>query len=261
VWQITLWDNAGNKAVYKNLNALPVIVTANDVMTAGAFQAVPNPVNNWTSGQNVQISMRISGATRGARAIYVDFAQGSNCEPEFPTPTTHSDGTTTVPIFMFQQLPFIGPCHVTGIAVIDQAGHAALYGPEYGAPDPGLVISTVPDTPPVATGASLSPATLASSSLPAFMDLHVTVDDAVAPVNEVNATIFDSMGNPVGGGLGGVSDTLTGTVVLSVEVSSLAPGTYTVAFQITDVGGLTSSYGYPTSPPVPGGPLTLTITP
>jgi hypothetical protein len=263
VWQITLWDNAGNKAVYKNLSALPVIVTADDVMSASAFQAIPNPVNNWTSGQNVQISMRISGATRGARAIYVDFAQGSNCEPELPTPTAHSDGTTTVPIFMFQQLPFIGPCQVTGIAIVDHGGHAALYGPEYGAPDPGLKISTVPDTPPVATGASLSPATLSASSLPAFTDLHVTVNDAVAPVNEVSATILDSKGNPVGGALGGVPDTLTGTVVLSVEIGSgsLAPGTYTVAFQITDIGGLTSSYGYPTSPPVPGGPITLTITP
>jgi hypothetical protein len=32
------------------------------------------------------------------------------------------------------------------------------------------------------------------------------------------------------------------------------------AFQLTDAGGLTSSYGYPTSPPVPGGPLQFTIT-
>jgi hypothetical protein len=65
-----------------------------------------------------------------------------------------------------------------------------------------------------------------------------------------------------GGGFGGVPATLNGPVVFSVPTPvGMPPGTYTVAFQLTDAGGLTSSYGYPNTPPVPGGPLVFTVTP
>ena len=81
-------------------------------------------------------------------------------------------------------------------------------------------------------------------------------------MTEISETIFDTSGTVVGGGFGGVTATLSGPVATSVPVpAGLPPGTYTVAFQLTDAGGLTSSYGYPTSPPVPGGALQFTVTP
>jgi len=51
-----------------------------------------------------------------------------------------------------------------------------------------------------------------------------------------------------------------GQLQLFVLTSGLAAGTYTVGFTIVDVGGLQNTYG-PGGLPVPGGPLTLTVTP
>ena len=108
----------------------------------------------------------------------------------------------------------------------------------------------------------MSPASLPQSADSQFVGLIVDVSDPVAPVTEISETVFDTSGTIVGGGYGGVTATLSGPVTDSVPVSAgLPPGTYTVAFQLTDAGGLTSSYGYPNSPPVPGGTLQFTITP
>jgi hypothetical protein len=138
----------------------------------------------------------------------------------------------------------------------------SVYGTEYGEPDLDIQLTRVPDTtPPVATSASLSPTSLAYSPDSGFVGLTINVDDAIAPVNQVSATIFNSSGTVVGGGSGGVTAVLDGPVSFSVPTpAGLAPGTYAVAFQLTDEGGLTTSHGYPTSPPVPGGPLTFTVT-
>jgi hypothetical protein len=202
--------------------------------------------------------MTVSGARQGISAIYVDFSSNSACLQRITAPTLNPDGTVSVPVLMFQ---IASGCKVFGIAVLDGAGDLALYGTEYGAPDPGITIARVPDTtPPVATAASLNPTMVSASTNPAFDTLTVDVDDAVAPVTEISATIFDASGNPVGGGFGGVSSTLTGPVTFSIPLSSLQPGVYTVAFQLIDAGGLASSYGYPNSQPVPGGPLQLTVT-
>lgn len=260
VSKLILWDNAGNRAVYRNLNALPVTVTADSVVRASGFTATPNPVNNWTQTQIVQISMTVSGAVGGVSTIYVDFTAGSPCYQRSTTPTVNADGTVSVPAAMFS---FASSCTVAGIAVLDGAGDLAVYGTEYGAPDPGITLTRLPDTsPPAATSASLSPVSLTASSDSQFVGLTVDVSCAIAPVTEISETIFDSSGNIAGGGFGGVSATLTGPVETSVPIpAGLPPGTYTVAFQLTDEGGLMSSYGYPNSPPVPGGPLQFTVTP
>lgn len=137
-----------------------------------------------------------------------------------------------------------------------------MYGPEYGEPELGLTLTRVPDTaPPVATSASLSPTSLTESPDSQFVGLTVNVDDAVAPVDEISATVFDSSGNIVSGGFGGVIETLTGPVDFSIPIAAgLPPGTYTVAFELIDAGNLSSFYGYPNKPPVPGGPLQFTVT-
>jgi hypothetical protein len=40
---------------------------------------------------------------------------------------------------------------------------------------------------------------------------------------------------------------------------TMAPGTYTVAFTLTDAGGLYTHYGYPNTDPPPDGPLTFVV--
>lgn len=236
---------------------LPITVTSNSAVQASGFTASPNPVNNWTQTQTVQIGMNVSGAQDGVATIYVDFAAGSPCLPQSATPTANADGTYSVPVSMFS---IASRCTVAGIAVLDGAGNLAVYGAEYGEPAVGIQLTRVPDTaPPVATGASLS-----ATSLPSTADsigLTIDVNDAVAPVNELSGTVFNSSGYPVGGASGGVPATLSGSVSMSLSIpTGLAPGTYTVAFQLTDEGGLESSYGYPNSQQVPGGPLQFTIT-
>jgi hypothetical protein len=56
-------------------------------------------------------------------------------------------------------------CTVAGIAVLDSAGNVAVYGTGYGGPDLGIKLTREPDaTPPVATGALVSPASLPQSA-------------------------------------------------------------------------------------------------
>ncbi|HEY2640407.1 MAG TPA: hypothetical protein VGI66_11070 [Streptosporangiaceae bacterium] len=260
VSKLQLWDNAGNHATYRNLNVLPITVTSNSIIKASGFAASPTQVNNWVQTQTVQVSMNVTGAQGGVSAVYVDFTAGSPCTQQATTPTLNPDGTYSVPVSMFS---IANSCTVDGIAIVDGNGDVSVYGAEYGEPDLGIELTRLPDTtPPVANGASLSPTSLTQSPNSQFVDLTVEVSDAIAPVTQMGETIFDSSGHIVGGGSGGVVSTLTGPVVTSVPVpAGLPPGTYTVAFDLTDAGGLTSFYGYPNTQPVPGGPLTFTITP
>jgi hypothetical protein len=260
VSKLELWDNAGNHATFKNLNVLPITVTGNSVVRASAFTASPTQVNNWVQTATVQISMKISGAQGGVSTVYVDFAAGGPCSQQTTTPSLNPGGTYSVPVSMFS---IANSCTVDGIAVVDGAGDVSVYGAEYGEPDLGITLTRLPDTtPPVATGASLSPTSIKQSPNSQFIGLTVNVADAIAPVNQMGETIFNSSGTIVGGGSGGVTSTLNGPIVTSVPVpAGLPPGTYTVAFSLTDAGGLTSFYGYPNTPPVPGGPLQFTVTP
>ncbi len=260
VSKLELWDNAGNHATYKDLNVLPVTVTGNSVIKASGFAANPAQLDNWVQTATSQVSMNVTGAQDGVSSITVDFEPGGPCSQQTTTPTQNPDGTYSIPVSMFS---IATSCTVAGIAVVDGAGDVSVYGAEYGEPDLGIVLTRVPDTtPPVATAASLSPTTLTQSPDTQDVGLTVEVADAIAPVTQINATVFNSLGVPVGGIAGGVTSTLNGPVSIGVSLEAgLPPGTYTVGFQITDAGGLTSSYGYPTSQPAPSGPLTFTIIP
>jgi hypothetical protein len=235
-------------------------VTSNSVIQAGGFAANPTQLDNWVQTATTQISMNVTGAKDGVSSITVDFEPGGPCSQQTTTPTLNADGTYSIPISMFS---IATSCSVAGVAVVDGAGDVSVYGAEYGEPDLGIVLTRVPDTtPPVATGASVSPTTLTESPNTQGVGLTVDVADAIAPVDQMSVAVFNSSGVAVGGVEGGVTSTLTGPVGIGVVLDAgLPPGTYTVAFQITDAGGLTSSYGYPTSQPVPGGPLTFTVTP
>ena len=126
-----------------------------------------------------------------------------------------------------------------------------------------MTITQVPDTTaPVATAASLSPASIAYSPDSQFVTLTINVNDAVAPVNEVGVFLYNSAGQGSEVSFGGVTSTLSGPVKVSVSIpagEALAIS-YTVGFQLFDTGGLEASYGTTGAQPVPGGPLTLTIT-
>jgi hypothetical protein len=70
-----------------------------------------------------------------------------------------------------------------------------------------------------------------------------------------------SPGTCIGYGGCNSGNVLRGPIVIPVDIpAGLAPGTYTVAFMLTDAGNLTSQFGYPNSAPVPGGPLEFTVT-
>jgi hypothetical protein len=261
VSKLSLWDNAGNHATYAHLNVLPITVTSDSVIRASAFSANPTQVDNWVNTATSQLSMKVTGAVGGVATIYVDFTAGSPCGQGATSPTQNPDGSYSVDISMFS---IADSCSVAGIAVLDGAGDLSVYGSEYGLPDLGINLTRVPDTtPPVATGAQVSPASQPTNpNSTGFEGLTVDVNDTVAPVNQISTTVFNSSGQIVGGGFGGVTATLTGPVTTSTSLPvGLPPGTYTVAFQLIDKGGLISSYGYPNSPPVPGGPLVFTVTP
>jgi hypothetical protein len=261
VSQLTVIDNAANRVTYRNLNAAPIVVTSDTAISANGFTATPNPVDNWTQFVHVAVSMNVSGAQQGVTAIYVDPAPGFGCEGFGSTPTVNPNGTISGPVLVFEDT---ASCPIAGIAVVDGAGNVAVYGPEYGAPDPGVTITRIPDsTPPVATSASLSQASVPSSATgSSSIDLIVNVAAAVAPVDQISVTLYDAAGNVAGSSFGGTGPVLNGPVTSPLPLSfGMAPGVYTVGFTITDAGGLSKSYGMPGAPPVPGGPVQLTVTP
>lgn len=264
VSSITLTDNAGNTQTFGNLNAAPFVLTDDNVVSAHDFSVAPNPVNNWAAPATTQLTFAVSGAQSGVSAVVVSFPQFDGCQQSSTTPVTNADGTISVPISVSQ---FVSSCAVIGIAVVDGAGNASVYGSFYNAPDPGLAtITRVPDTiPPTAVSASLVTTTVPTNpNTTGIVGFNVVVSAPVAPVDSFTAALYDSNGNQVvaSGIDGGLPATNDGTVQLIVELPiNLAPGTYTVGFTITDAGDLSTSYGIPGGQPVPGGPLTLTVTP
>jgi len=256
---ITLTDNAGNTKTYSGLSDLPVTVTANKVITASGFSANPSTVNDWGTFPRTELTMAVTGASGGVSAIYVDGTVGA-CGQVSTTPVQNSDGTYSVTLYVADLAP---SCTITGIAVVDGAGDVSLYGSEYGAPDPGVTITRIPDTPPTVTGASVSPASLPAAASDQNVTLTTDIGDVVAPVNEVLAVICDSSGSQVGL----ASDTYVSNasdIAVSVPVTvpaGIAPGTYSLGFDVIDLAGMHTAYGCaPGGVPVPGGPLTLTIT-
>lgn len=265
VTSVTLTSNAGTSATYGGLQTAPITVTSDSTVSASDFSVSPNPADNWTSSVPVEVSMDVAGAQDGISAVYVDTdglnTTGNSCIQTSTTPTADADGSISVPL-LFEEDG--AGCQVDGIAVVDGAGNVALYGPKYDAPDPGLTITREPDTTaPTVTSAGLNFTTIAQDQIgDRFLEVDATVNAPIAPVNRFSSTVFDSTGTPVPGDeeSGGVPEGPGGTVVLDVPLSyGMAPGTYTVGFSITDEDGLTTSYG-PGGQPVPGGPLTFTVT-
>ncbi len=258
---LTLTDAAGNTATFRRLNAVPVTVTSNQVVRASSFSADPNPVDNWSAQQSytIQFSMKVSGERRGVRRIYLDTftPNGATCTQTQTKPVVTGD-TFTVPIQVNWMMEV---CQVTGIAVVDGMGDVSLYGPDYGAPDPHFMIRQVPNaSAPRAASASISPASV-SSSQTGFLQLTMTINltPGYAPVDGISVTVYDPQGNAISGIIGGAFDD-QGVVTEYVTINgTLQPGTYPIAFSINNAAQMSTAYG-PGANPVPGGPLTLTVT-
>jgi hypothetical protein len=236
-----------------------VTVTADDVLTASHFASSPNPVDDWLAQQYVTLSMITAGASGGMDTVDLAFANDaypySTCDLDGNTPINGSGSQVSVSFTMAWEA---ADCDVTGLAIADGAGQSAVYGSLYGAPDPHLNITQVPDTtPPVATSVSISP-DLTNADL-----LTIGETAQVAPVDELGVRVYNSGGvlQPSAsdnGGAGPEPPTGAGTITDQLAFGTLAPGTYTVGFTITDEGGLSATYG-PGGNPMPGGPLTFTV--
>lgn len=258
---LRLTDEAGNTAVFRKLNALPVTATSNQVVRASSFKASPNPVNNWSAQHpyTIRFSMKVSGARGGVAAIHLGTFTNNQamCTQTRAKPVMNGD-IATVPIRVDWRLEI---CQITGIAVVDGKGDVAVYGLEYGAPDPEYLIRQVPNaSAPRAASASISPTSVKSSSTGSTtLTLTINLKPGYAPTAGMSMTVFDAHGNFVTGIEGGAFDNngvVTNDVILP---PNMPPGTYTVGFSIGNEAQMTTTYG-PGGIPVPNGPLTLTVT-
>jgi hypothetical protein len=263
---IQLTDNAGNTATYRNVDALPITVTANKVVTATGFSASPDVVNDWQNDATSTLSFTVSGAVGGVSAVYVDAASpnGDFCAQQ-GTEFTVSGDTISVPLVIGENPQFgdgTVDCSLTGVAIVDGQGDVTLYGTEYGAPapSPAVNITQVPDTPPVLASVSLSPASVPESTSAQVVSLDFTSGNNLAAVNFISASLYDSSGNLVGGGsFDGFLGSNSSNGLLLFIPASLPPGVYTVGMTLIDFGNLVTTYG-PGGQPMPGGPLQLTVT-
>jgi hypothetical protein len=258
---VSVTDNAGNSATYPALEPLPVVLTDNGTLSADGFTVSPNPLNTWGQDKTTSLTFSAHGVQQGLASVTVNAGYG--CNQQGQVPTSNPDGTYSLPVAMHY---YAGDsCVVTGLTLIDGAGDVALYGSDFGAPDPGVTIRRLPDTvPPTVTAAHVSPASIPQSVLGSVVPhILATVSAPIAPVQSFSTTVYDANGNPTGGGSsGGVGPVFDGgTAELPIFLpASMAPGTYTVSFTLDDAGGLSTSYGGPGGLPVPGGPVTFTVT-
>ena len=264
VSSISLTNNAGQTKTYTGISALPISVTSDGVISASNFSPSATQLNNWTSNAPFQLSMRIAGAQSGVASIQLFWGPFLNvCAQQSTTPTAGSGGVYTIPVVMYRTYQALSTCTLDGVVITDGAGNVSLYGTEFGAAATGVKVTTMPDTtPPTASSASLNHTTIAQSQIGNFSYvINVQSSDPTAPVSSFSSYLYDSTGNVVGQEFGGVSAGPDGALMLGLDVPyGLAVGTYTVGFTITDEAGLSTKYGEPGSAPVPGGPLTFTVT-
>jgi hypothetical protein len=258
VANLILVDNVGNTASLTGLAPDTIItVTSNETVSASAFTATPNPVDNWNADVTTRVGATITGAQGGVAEIVVEF-DIFGCRQTSTTPTSDGNGIYSVPVRVPRQ---VQQCNVLGFTVKDGAGNVALYGPDYGAPAVGLRIDRRANTtPPTATGATVTPTTIARSQAGNLSPMvTVQVVAPIAPVNSYALYLYDAEGTVVAQQSGG-SSAYNGTMNLYGYLPyGIEPGVYTYGFVLYDGSGLQTTYG-PEGLAVPGGPVLLTIT-
>ncbi|GAA1076318.1 hypothetical protein GCM10009663_17290 [Kitasatospora arboriphila] len=130
--RLRLADNAGNTAVAKDLPAAAAVhLTRNSVLSAAGF-SIPATFDTSAGGVSVPLTLKPEGVQGGIASVTVETADPYACSATtVDAPAVASDGTVTVPVWA----PGLNDhCTVTGIALLDGAGHAAAYGSAFGGP-------------------------------------------------------------------------------------------------------------------------------
>lgn len=254
--ELDLTDAAGNTSRATGLNAAPLAVSANRQLQATDFAFDPPQVDNWHESQVTHLKFTPTGVRQGLSTAQVELS--GVCWSDPVTPVIGADGVADIPVTV---PTFTSSCSVTGLTLTDNAGDTALYGTDFGAPDPGISVTRTPDTdPPVADSVRLYWTTMPDGTDYQVNNSVIAHTISRVGVDSYSVTVFDSDGVSVGGGDGGVQPDASGNVDLGFSVTrGLPPGTYTVGFTLYDAGGLYTHYGYPNTAPPPGGPLTFTV--
>ncbi|NUS14887.1 MAG: hypothetical protein HOY69_26415 [Streptomyces sp.] len=256
---LVLYDASGQPQGVASPAVQDIAVTADATMSASGFAAV-GP-NTWRAAATYPVTMKVTGAS-GVQAIYLSWTGQPGCTQVSTGPFDLGQDTYQVTASMPKSSSTPASCTLTGIAVLSADGRVALYGPDFGAPDPHVTAHAVADTtPPAITSASLW--------VPSYAQGHISVEGvyyypvySVAPITSYTSYLLDLSGNVLTTQKGGTSISgANNQMALGVDLPSTTPvGTYTVAFTLTDAGGLSTTYGTPSGLPMPGGPLTLHIT-
>ncbi|GAA1166202.1 hypothetical protein GCM10009664_37570 [Kitasatospora gansuensis] len=268
VWKVskvTLTNNAGQTKTYSGLQDLPITVTGNQTVTVAGLAASATEVDNWRQDAPFKVLTKVAGAQNGVSSIRVLFSNmGGSCVQNSTTPSQQPDGSYSVPATMYRTYGNGGyTCQVNGLVVKDGAGHVSVYGSAFFAPELDLKVSSTKVTAaPVVKSAALSKTTMPKSQLGNWSYVtYVQVEPGVAPVTGDSAYLYDSTGKEIYQSFGGTSEGPDGKVSVGFPVPyGLAVGTYTVGFSVSNSAGLTSYWGMPGKPAVPGGPLVFTVT-
>ncbi|WP_329292727.1 hypothetical protein [Streptomyces sp. NBC_01455] len=266
-WKVTevdLTSNAGVTRAYTGLSEAAVHVTSDSVLSATGFAFTPSHIDSWHSpGPTAQFSLRPSGAVGGVSSVQLtNWGNNANqCQQLSTTPTVQADGTVTVPV---RGLRGQFSCQLHGLIITDGHGDQAVYGSSLGAPDIDATLANIPDTVwPTVDAVTVTPGTVAADDTQTWIKLTIDVSASTAGVNGLDLYLVDASGHADSIQSGGVSTTFSGPLDEYFTLpQGTAPGTYTIGFRLQDQGYNTVSYGLPGSgsQPMPGGPVTLTVT-
>ncbi|MEV5479017.1 hypothetical protein ACWDR2_01575 [Streptomyces sp. NPDC003631] len=266
-WKVTeadLTSNAGVTHAYTGLSEAAVHVTSDSVLSATGFAFTPSQIDSWHSPvPTAQFSLRPSGAVGGVSSVQLtNWGNNANeCQQLSTVPTVQADGTVTVPV---RGLPGQFSCQLTGLIITDSHGNQAVYGSSLGAPDIGATLTNIPDDVlPTVDGVTVTPRTVAANDTQTWIKLTINLSASTAGVNGLDLYLVDASGHADSVQFGGVPTTFSGPLDEYFTLpQGTAPGTYTIGFRLQDQGYKTVSYGLPGSgsQPMPGGPVTLTVT-
>ncbi|SCE48546.1 hypothetical protein GA0115240_167212 [Streptomyces sp. DvalAA-14] len=263
VSEVDLTSNSGVTHAYTGLTEPAVHVTSDAVLSASDFAFTPSRIDSWHSPTpTAQFALRPSGAVGGVASVELtDWGNTGQCLQLSTMPTVQADGTVTVPV---RGEPGSFTCEPTGVVITDGNGDRAVYGSSLGAPAVGATLSNIPDTVlPSVDAATVTPDTVAADDTRTQIELTVDVAASTAGVDALDLYLVDSTGSAAPIQFGGVTTTFSGPLTEYFNLpQGTAPGTYTLAFTLQDQDYKTVSYGLPGagSQPLPGGPLTLTVT-
>jgi hypothetical protein len=120
--EIDLTDAAGNTTTLTGLSLLPIIHTDDSVLKMTGFTLNPNPVNDWSSAQTVDLSVPVTGpAPVTSVSMYID----KGCTAGTPSLPGTANGTVTIPITVAEGT---ASCRIWQIGMTDSAGDGAVYG-------------------------------------------------------------------------------------------------------------------------------------